>query len=276
MKVFAVCTHTEGWYNALAISAQRGGYNLITIGWQQTWGGFVWRMSLILDALETLNEDEIICFVDAYDVIILVPAIELRARYTALVHDGRVLLAVENPLKEPLAYTLKRAVFGACVGGQTVNAGAYMGTVAMVRKFIVLILNRAQETSQPNDQKVLNSLCRTLVKDELIAVDTEGDVFFHAVCASNRVSGVVHGYCLFGLGANLENPLTGRRPAMLHAPGGLSLDRVCRRLDLPEGHVRKRMTWIVQNYKIESVIFGGVLFIIVVVIICTLCNMKRA
>jgi hypothetical protein len=273
MRLFAVCTHVEGWYDALVGSAVRGGYNLTTIGWQEKWGGFVWRMSLMLDALKNLDREEIICFVDAYDVIMLVPAIELRQRYDALVLDGRVLLGVENPMKEPFMRAIKKGVFGTCVNGYTVNAGAYMGSVATVHTFIVHILNRAKETNEPNDQKVLNGgLCQMLVEKKLIAIDERGDVFFHAVCATNVWSGLVRGECLFGLGVDLENPLTGRRPAILHAPGGLNLDRVCQRLDLPKGRVRNRWRWIIDNYKIE---FGICVLLFVVIVIIGSCFWKR-
>ena len=136
MYLFTVCTHNDGWYDALVVSAKRGGYIMKTLGWQCKWGGFVWRLGLMMDAMSNLREDDIVCFTDAYDVIMLVSAPELESRYRLLVDNGGVLISVDNPTREVVVDPIMRAIFGNCVGDKVVNAGAYMGTVAGMRTFL--------------------------------------------------------------------------------------------------------------------------------------------
>lgn len=264
MHLFVVCTHNEGYYDALVLSAKRGGYAMQTLGWQQKWGGFVWRLALMMDAMATLDDTEVVCFTDAFDVIVLVPSAELEARYRSVVNDGRVLLSVENPMGEPVADFVGRSLFSACINNKILNAGAYIGTVAGLRVFIRLIQTVARERGFTDDQKVLNRICRELRRDNVITIDTQGDIFFHAVC-KNGVPGFVSGTCPFGLGQDLQNPRTGRRPAVLHAPGGLSLNRICEKLGLPNGRVRNRWRWFATNFLWEMII-GAIVFIIISVV----------
>ena len=274
MYLFTVCTHNEGWYDALVMSAQQGGYVMETLGWHYKWGGFVWRLALMMEAMSKLREEDMVCFTDAYDVIMLVPATELEARYRLLVNNGGVLISVENPTGEAMVDTVGRALFGHCVKNKTVNAGAYMGTVSGMRTFLTFIQKVAHKRRERDDQKVINSMCPYLLRS-MLTVDTQGDIFFHATCA-NGVVGFVSGTCPFGLNADLINPLTNRRPAVLHAPAGLNLDYVCEQLGLPKGIKRKRWTWFASNYGWEMKMGSAICVIIVVLIVTSCCYFKAS
>ena len=119
---------------------------------------------------------------------------------------------------------MKHAVVGSCMTNKTVNARAYMGTVAGMCRYITFILEQARTQGQTDVWKVLNISCYEHHHQNLIAIDTQGDVFFHTGCVNGLSHYVMSDRCQFGLGPNLENPITRRGPAVLHAPGGLSLD----------------------------------------------------
>jgi hypothetical protein len=267
MHLLVVCTHNEGCYDALTMSAQRCDYHMFTLGWKQKWRGFVWRLTLILDALSVMRDEEVVCITDAYDVIMLIPAMELEARYRALVGDeGKVLLSVENPLDHSMAGTIGLLMYGRCINNKTVSAGAYMGTVAKLRVFLMFIQEVAVTNKYTDDQKVLNRNCDVLHDANIITVDLQGDIFFHATC-QNGVNGFMSGDCLFGLNNNLENPRTGRRPAILHAPGGLNLDPICQQLQLPPTRIRNRWRWFAHNYCKDWIVFGTIVLLIMTAII---------
>ena len=274
MYLFTVCTHNDGWYDALVVSAKRGGYIMKTLGWQCKWGGFVWRLGLMMDAMSNLREDDIVCFTDAYDVIMLVSAPELESRYRLLVDNGGVLISVDNPTREAVVDQIVGAIFGNCVGDKTVNAGAYMGTVAGLRTFLHLVQKVAHNRGEGDDQMVINSLCRHITKD-LLTVDTRGDIFFHTACA-NGVVGFVSGTCPFGLDRNLVNPLTDRRPGVLHAPAGLNLDHVCEYLGLPMGKRRHRWKWFAYNYGWHMAIGITLCIILIALITVVICHFFRS
>lgn len=78
MHTLTVATHDEGYLVALKESCERFGYSLQVLGWQEPWQGFRWRMQLVVDALKKLPRDEIVMFVDAFDVVMTGPAEEAR------------------------------------------------------------------------------------------------------------------------------------------------------------------------------------------------------
>lgn len=227
----------------------------------------MWRWGLVRAALEPLGDGEMVCVVDAYDVLPLVDATELEARYREAVgaDGGRVLLGMENPLQEPPMPWASRVIFGNCLHHRTVNAGGFLGTVGCVRKFLDVLMRNAARWNHTDDQKVLNRSCREL--HALIQVDESGDFFFHATCVPH-FPGWILGSCPFGLHIVQDddrpmNPLTGRPPAILHAPAGLSLDSVCRRLRLPLGRRRSRWQWMLGNFWREWVVSILVLVVLV-------------
>ena len=74
----------------------------------------------------------------------------------------------------------------------------------------------------------------------------------------------------------IKNPVTGRMPVFLHAPGELSLDAVCLELGLPTGAPRR------QKWKVPMLVALGVV-LLMAVLLCKFytaqseqCNRGRA
>ena len=234
----------DGWFDALRVSAERHGYRLVVLGWGEPWTGLSMKLRLMRDHLRGLPGDDLVCFVDAFDVVVLIDAADLAVRYARLAPAGQVVLAVENPLRQPIVGFVKDAVFGRC-GNAPLNIGAYMGPAAAVGRFLDIVRDDDDAT---DDQKALQRACPRL--RGVVVVDDLGDLFFHATCKDHNVTGYLSGGCPFGLGRGpvLINPHTGRPPGVLHAPGGLSLNPVCDLLDLPRGQRPQRLRWIARNF----------------------------
>ena len=60
MKVFSVATDRVAFLSSLEDSARRFGYDLHVLGRDQKWQGFLWRWTLVLDAVEALDPDEVV------------------------------------------------------------------------------------------------------------------------------------------------------------------------------------------------------------------------
>jgi hypothetical protein len=273
LHLVTVCTHEDGWFAALRESAHRNGHHLTVLGWGLPWTGFSMRLRLMRDYLRTLPDAELVCFVDAYDVVMLVDASELRDRYARLAPGGQVLLGTENPLRDPIANFVKTTVFGTCGGPTALNAGAYMGSVAYMRRFIAVV--HGADGDGADDQKALHAACARLTQEGLVIVDADGDVFFHATCIPAMPWKYFTGRCAFGLTPDLVNPRTGRRPAVLHAPGGLELGGVCALLGLPPGQRPRRVVWMLSNFWPELLLGVLVLGGIVAAAICAVRRLRR-
>lgn len=279
MLVFTVATHADGWWDALVASADRGGYELRPLGWGATWGGFTWRLDRLLEALaDEADVHRLVGVVDAYDTVFLEPAEELVARYRKLAPDGgaaAVLVGAEAPVPAPAARLLKRAVFGrACGGPWTLNAGAYVAPLGALRTFLLALRMVAAAAGTTDDQKALNHVAACPTLGPALCVDTVGDVLFHAACAG--VVDLARGRCAtLGLDpATLCNPRTRRRPCVLHAPGGLDLDPVCRTAGLPlipPHHRRARLAWLWSNFRCEALVLCACCGALVLALVFALC-----
>lgn len=86
MKIFTIATKAEGYFDLLNQTADRWGYDLHVLGWQQTWKGFAWKLELYIEALKKLPADEAIICVDGYDVVVMAPAKEMYQKFKKLNH----------------------------------------------------------------------------------------------------------------------------------------------------------------------------------------------
>ena len=71
MKILTVGTHNKGYYEILQGSCKRNNLELINLGWGKEWKGFTMRYDLMDEYLDKQDDNEIIMFIDAYDVFLL-------------------------------------------------------------------------------------------------------------------------------------------------------------------------------------------------------------
>ena len=71
MNTITVGTENNGYYNILKESCKKNNIKLNNIGYKKKWTGFTMRYELLYDYLNKIDDDTIILFIDAYDVIIL-------------------------------------------------------------------------------------------------------------------------------------------------------------------------------------------------------------
>ena len=270
MHVFSVATHNEGYLDALRESCDRYNFKLNLIGWGEQWQGWMWRLKETIAALQThadtMGDDDLVCVVDGYDVLMMEDADELQRRYVEITQGGKqVVFAVDNPLNEPLAGIFEWFVFGVCgPHKKNVNAGVCVGPVKQCHMLLSKMAAYGLRSGQSDDQIILNAVCADLLgTPQLLVVDTQGDLIFNATCRV-PIPGLLVGKCHFGLSDGFRNPRTGRVPCILHAPGGLSLGNVCRDLNLPPGLRRKRWSWLYTNFKRQLLVSVGVVIIVMV------------
>ena len=116
MHIVTVCTHNDGWFDALRVSCERNQCQLSVLGWGHPWKGLTWKFLLMQQFLnQCQNDNEVIAFVDAFDVIILEPSHVIYERFYTLTRNGsRVLLGVENPMRWHMTEVMKTMAFPNC------------------------------------------------------------------------------------------------------------------------------------------------------------------
>lgn len=152
VEVLTVASHDEGYFQALQHSCQRHGLPLTVLGFGTPWGGFNTKFRLMLEALATRNPNDLVMFVDAFDVIILQDADVLVKRFLALTNGGkRVLFGVDNPQKDHSRKALVGLMYGGLCRSRNVNSGVYMGRVWLLQRMLSA-LARINRMDRADDQ----------------------------------------------------------------------------------------------------------------------------
>jgi len=180
MKFVTVATHSDGYFDFLQQSCERHNIELNVLGWGMKFQGWVWRLNIIKDYYNALDPEEIVCFIDAYDVIILQDASEIEKTFKNM--NARIVIAQDvniNPVKEIMA---RFVYFGTC-NNVRVNAGTYIGYVKDVLWMMnsICIMNDCDNDTTLDDQKMITDLCKHMPLR--FTIDTDKDIF---ICTSYK------------------------------------------------------------------------------------------
>ncbi len=238
MKVVTVATKSDKYFESLVDSCKRFNYELVVLGWNQKWGGFTWRFDLFQEYLYTLPEEEIVCFIDAYDVIMLRDSKIMEERFKK--SGKRVIFAWDN-CQDPILEQKNVEIFGSCKG-KRINAGTYIG-------YSKDILRMIQESCKmydckdryANDQKNLNKYCS---KVDYIHADTDREIFL--IINEGYDTKILPGK--FGITFDKDNKLVFKNkytPCVLHAPGQTNINAIVKQMGLKGGDVEfsSRIYW---------------------------------
>jgi hypothetical protein len=172
MKLITIATHSDRYFPILLESCKRYGAELIVLGWGMKWNGFMMKFNLLKDYLKTLDSNEIVCIIDAYDVILLntLDVLEEKFRKT----NANIIVAREGCdhiwLMKEFFYNI---FFGKC-NNVAINAGTYIGYVNALLEMIENICNVLDCTnSKLDDQIILTNYC----KKNNIYIDLSQEIF---------------------------------------------------------------------------------------------------
>jgi hypothetical protein len=146
---------------------------VVVLGYGTPWKGYLHRMSVILEALHQIPNEEVVVLVDAFDTFIKKTA-GLREAFLAF--DCEILVSAD--LKSGLsrwvpAAVLKyyqRRIFGTCKGGHTASCGLLMGYVGALKE----LLERIARGGSSDDQRNLNAMCEDFPE---LRVDEDSLIF---------------------------------------------------------------------------------------------------
>jgi hypothetical protein len=99
MKLVTVATHSERYFPYLKLSAEKYGHELVVLGWGEKWKGFVWRFELMREYLKNLDPNEIVCFIDAFDVVILQDPQTIEAKFLKYIKGDKNKITSSTKVK---------------------------------------------------------------------------------------------------------------------------------------------------------------------------------
>lgn len=122
--ILTYSTHSENYFELLKTYPQ-----LIILGYGKKWNGFKDKTDAVVSFCKKINDDDIVCFVDGFDSIILESSYEILKRFKELNKD--LIFS-----KDSIAYNLffkyiQDRYFGLCKN-KRVNSGLYIGKASSI------------------------------------------------------------------------------------------------------------------------------------------------
>ena len=228
MKVITVATHPDRYYESLLDSAKKNDIDITVLGMGEKWQGFGWKFTKMIEYLEKVNKNEIVMFIDAYDVIFLdnVKKIEEKFLEIKKKNNFKILIGVDLiPNNRFHRYAYKK-IFSSN-NPNNINSGVYIGYA----KDIYSVLSNIKKNNDLNnmdDQKMFinehnkDSSIFYFDKNNEIILNIFGN-FLDGKPDFNRFN--------FDLIENknsvkLFNKKNNTYPMILHGPGNANLDDV--------------------------------------------------
>jgi hypothetical protein len=103
-----------------------GGVELTVIGLGEKWGGYIWKFQKMLDFLRKVPREDVVCFVDGYDVICNRDLSDIIPKFLKVRNRKKCkMIIAKDHCVFPLDVIL-HVYFGKC-DGTRVNSGTYLG-----------------------------------------------------------------------------------------------------------------------------------------------------
>jgi hypothetical protein len=238
IHLLTVATHNEGYYDALKISAKRNNYTLETLGWGQKWEGFVMKMRLCIEKVQSFNDNDIAIMIDAYDVIILEKKEVLVEKFKKF--KKPILLSRDGYISNFIFKYLQDKVYHNS-NNYRINAGLLMGYVWALKKMYTLICGDLLEKCRTpflDDQILLintyhNHDNKKFFKEHS-AYDYNSEVFFNTYGDTTYPDFNFEITDIFYIENNklyLKN--TDINPCIIQGPGNANLNSICNFYNLP-------------------------------------------
>ena len=285
--VVTVANKSDGYYEILKQSCIQNGCELTTLGFDEEWGGFVWRLKKIREFLKSINSYDIIINIDGFDVIMVNHINKFIDRYKkfnkgivlSIMNDLNIIKYVQKKMFNTIKY--KRSEYLLC-------GGLWVGKADDLTQMFDM-MNIDSDTMN-DDQLLLTQFIIENPKfaNEKIALDTKMELF------TNISRPKIQDWIL----KDTHSPLKllykngqiinefNKSTIFVHGPGSIDLKQYIKQLgynDVPDiptfsnSRIEFYSKLLVQNLKTEDwITYFGWFLILIFIIIITVILIKKA
>ena len=264
MHIVTVVTHSENYFPYLVESCKRNSSELVILGYGEKWLGFNWKYKKMIEYLNTLPKNDIVCCLDGYDVICTRDLNELESEFIKLKEKTSCKMIVGH---EKLFFFNKigNLYFGKCKN-ESVNAGTYIGYV----KDILIIIEKIYNLNPKNDaddQILMTKYCN--MNNDLY-IDTDNRLFLTISSSLNDLNKYI---------TSKDHQLTYKDnfPLFIHAPGYGILDTIIEKLHYGKCNIRSNL--YKEFFKKKFLLYFNqilpYIFVIIFIIFIYICLNKQ-
>jgi hypothetical protein len=279
VKTYIVTIATEDKYYLpyLKKTCKKYGSELIILAYGEKWQGFNWRNKLVLNFLNKLNNDDIVCVIDGYDVICVRNLDQFANSFIKIKnkYNCKIIVGEHNFVKNN-SYYLKNFIhslyFGNCKN-KFICAGTYCGYVSDLIDYIKNI-QYIDDSNKADDQKLLTKYCK--LNPDSIYIDTNGELF---VSLENKYKNIDDNFTY----KNNNIYFNEYQPFFIHGPGETYLDNILIKMNLDYDNNNKICDMLSKDYinkqifrlKNNNILIFFILLLFIIFIILFIMNKKK-
>lgn len=205
-----VATEEKLYMKYLIESIKKNNGELKILGYGEKWKGFNWRNLLMKEYLKTLDKNDVVCFIDGYDVLCLRNLSHLVDKFIEIQkrEQCKIIVAYDRVLN-PIDNFFVSLYFGKC-NNISLNAGTYIGYVGDILEMINLVFIENNDVNA-DDQVLLTKVCN--LNKGIIYIDVKNEIF---LTISDRLTDISNNLIV---NENKEVIYNNNKPFFLHCPG---------------------------------------------------------
>jgi len=280
LHIVSVVNESKYYFPYLVESCKRNGKELEVLGYGDKWEkGNMTKFKLMIDYLKKLPKDDIVCFVDGYDVICCRNLSELKEEFLKIHKKTNCKIVIGDTEQSFFSKVCGGLSFGKC-NNYLINSGLYVGYSNDLLEIISNIYNLFKNETV-SDQDALTQYCNMSNINDFYT-DYKKKIFLNIYYPFDDIYKYIN--------INQNNILTynSSKPFFIHAPGFGYLDIIIIKLGynistIESTKIRKEMLY---NYtkkhtpfiliSIKKNIFYIIAFIILIILIIYVCrNYKK-
>lgn len=214
LHIVTVATDIKYYLPYLKESCNNNGKKIEILGYGEKWKGFNWKYKKMIEYLNKLPQNDIVCFVDGYDVICTRNLNKLKNEFLRLKqkYNCKIIIAHDKQIS---IMKLASFYFSKCKNTE-INSGTYIG---YVKDLLYIISNVIKLNLKDNadDQILMTQYCKMNLNDFYIDIDNE--IFLTLLYPLHELDNLVK------INNNIVE-YNNNYPFFIHAPGYGYLDNI--------------------------------------------------
>jgi len=258
--IITVATNSELYFPYLVDSCKNNGIPLTVLGYGEKWTGFTFRFDKMIKYLKKLDPNDVVCFIDGYDVICVRDLREMTDIFLQLKkkNNCKIVIAenkiIINNLYNLCNYIHVKICFDKCKN-KLINAGSYIGQV----KDILYVLEQVYTGDNTlDDQKILVQYCKTNPND--FYIDLKNELFL----TIDRPFDSIHPYLTV---KNNRIYYNNNRPFFIHGNGNTYLDSTLDLIGYKNVNINHKLYYKNKNIYYFSTYFTPICYVSIYIII---------
>ena len=175
ISLVTYATHSCGNFENMVNNKQ--GFKINVLGFGSTWNGFTDKVKGVREFIDTLDDNDIVIFLDGFDVFINVDSL-LLVEHAFKTFNKDIVISAEKSG----GYYFKKRIFldKEKYGAPIVNSGLWIGYVRAVKKFLDDVLKDSC-SGITDDQRLFNNVVhRDNKKKYTVGIDLD-NILFHNI-----------------------------------------------------------------------------------------------